>query len=162
MVVVVTQKAELEPGFAHWFGKLASIAREAGLSIEFYGTNQTLKELRDQQQLLKQEGKMVFREFDQWDDFLIFSREVKKNDLLVIVSSRKGHVSYQQPLEKLPYYLSNYFTQSSFIMLYPKQSERGIKRDDIEFVDSTLAETISDKVVSVGRAGGLLRRLFKK
>ena len=162
MVVVVTQKAELEPGFSHWFSKLSTIAREAGLSIEFYASAQTSKELQDQQKLLKQEGKMLFREFDHWDDFLIFSREVKKNDLLVIISSRKGHVSYQLPLEKLPYYLSNYFTQNSFLMLYPKQSERGIKRDDIEFVDSTLAETISEKVGSVGKAGGLLRRLFRK
>jgi hypothetical protein len=162
MIVVITPKAELEPGFSHWFHKLVTIAREAGLIIEFYGAPATLKELQDHQKLLKQEGKMIFREFDNWDDFLIFSREVRKNDLLVIVASRKGHVSFQQQLEKLPYYLSNYFGQSSFIMLYPKQSERGIKRDDIEFVDSTLAETISERVGSVGKAGGFLRRLFKK
>jgi hypothetical protein len=65
-------------------------------------------------------------------------------------------------LEKLPYYLSNYFKENSFIMLYPQQIERGIKMDDVQYVDSSLGETISEKVGSVGKAGGLFRRLFKR
>ena len=159
MIVVVTLKAELEPGFAHWFAKLTTIAKEAGLGIEFFATKETNKELEDQQKVQKVEIKTTFHDFDQWDDFLIFSREVRKNDLLVIVSSRKGHVSYQASLEKLPYYLSNYFMANSFIMLYPQQVERGIKMDDVQYVDSTLAETISEKVASVGKVGGLWKRL---
>jgi hypothetical protein len=38
MVVVVPPKAELEPGFSHWFYKLMNIAKEAGLAVLFYGT----------------------------------------------------------------------------------------------------------------------------
>lgn len=162
MVVVITARAELEPGFGHWFTKIANMAKQAGLAIDFFSTKETLKELQDQQKIQKAEGKMQFHEFHHWDDFLIFSREVKKNDLLVIVSSRKGHVSYQSQLEKLPYYLSNYFTANSFVMLYPQQVDRGIKRDDVQYVDSTLAGTISEKVVSVGKAKGLWKRMFKK
>jgi hypothetical protein len=162
IVVVVTSKAELEPGFAHWFKKVATIAKEAGLGLDFFATAETIKELRELQKLQKDEGKMQFLEFSHWDDFLIFSREVKKNDLLIIVSSRRGHISYQQGLEKLPYYLANYFTANSFIMLYPQQVERGIKMDDIQFVDSSLAETITGKMASVGKAGTIWKRLFKK
>ena len=88
--------------------------------------------------------------FSQWDDFLIFSREVKSNDLLIIVSSRKGHVSYQSQLEKLPYYLSNYFVDNSFIMLYPQQVSRGIKMDDVQHNDGSLAEMVT-KVGSIGK-----------
>lgn len=162
MVVVVTAKAELEPGFGHWFVKLATIAKEAGLIIEFFASKDTLKELRDQQKLVKAEGKMVFHSFSDWDDFLIFSREVKRNDLLLIVSSRKGHVSYQPALEKLPYYLSKYFTGSSFIMLYPQQLQKGIKMNDVQHVDGSLAETISEKVAAVGKTKKIWNRLFKR
>lgn len=162
MVVVVTTRAELEPGFGHWFKKLTTIAKEAGLSIDFFGTKDTLMELQNQQKAQKAEGKMLFHEFSYWDDFLIFSREVKKNDLLIIVSSRRGHISYQLQLEKLPYYLSNYFNASSFIMLYPQQVERGIKMDDVQYVDSSLAETITGRMASVGKARGLWKRLFRK
>ena len=33
--------------------------------------------------------------------------------------------------------------------------------NDVQYADSTLAETISDKVASVGKGKGVLRRLFK-
>lgn len=161
LIVAVTVKAELEPGFSHWFSKLTTIAKEAGLSIEFYATKETIKELSDQQNQKKIESKIIFHEFDNWDDFLIFSREVKKNDLFIIVSSRKGHVSYQYSLEKLPYYLSNYFSENSFIMLYPQQMEKGVKMDDIRYVDSSLANTITSKVASLGKKRKFWR-IFKK
>lgn len=161
MVVTVTKNAELEPGFGHWFKKLATIASEAGMTIEFYASKDTLKELQVLQKAQKTEGKMAFHEFSDWEDFLIFSREVKKNDLLIIVSSRKGHISYQNELEKLPRYLSNYFTGNSFIMLYPQQVDKGIKMDDVQFFDSTLAESITEANV-VNKAGNYLGRLFKR
>ena len=162
MVVVVTPNAELEPGFIHWFTKLAIIGREAGLAIDFFATKETIKELRTQHTLQRGEGKMVFHEFSHWDDFLIFTREVKKNDLLVIVSSRKGHISYQSQLDKLPYYLFRYFIENSFIMLYPQQIERGIKMDDVQYVDSSLAETVTEKVQVLKKPGSLLKGLFKR
>lgn len=161
VIAVVTTKAELEPGFAHWFNKLTTIAREGGLPIEFYGSAETLNHLQELQTMKKSEGKMNYHEFSNWDDFLIFSRDVKKNDLLVIVSSREGHVSWQHQLEKLPYYLSNYFSANSFIMLYPLQIERGIKMGDVQYVDGTIAETISESVAAVGKAG-LIKKLFRR
>jgi Kef-type K+ transport system membrane component KefB len=124
IVVVVTHKAELEPGFAHWFNKLATIAKEAGLTMDFHASIESLKELKDLYKLQKVESPIHFYEFSHWDDFLIFTREVRSDDLLVIVSSRRGHASYQQQLEKLPYYLSNYFKDNSFMMLYPQQLEK--------------------------------------
>ena len=161
MVVVVTKNAELEPGFPHWFRKLATISRESGVGLEFFAAEDTIKELKDQQALLKAEAKMLFHEFSNWDDFLIFTREVKKNDLLVIISSRKGHISYHNHQEKLPYYLSTYFTANSFIMLYPQQLERGFQGHDLRYVDGSLAETVAENVVSVGKLRGFFKRLVK-
>jgi Kef-type K+ transport system membrane component KefB len=162
MVVAVTPNAELEPGFAHWFTKLTTIGKEAGLSIEFFATMETSKELREQQKLQKSEGKMIFHLFSEWNDFLIFTREVKKDDLLIVVSSRKGHISYQSQLERLPYYLSRYFIENSFIMMYPQQIERGIKMDDVQYVDSSLAETVTEKVQVLRKPGNLLKYLLRR
>lgn len=162
MVVVVSKNAELEPGFPHWFSKLAVIARETGMSIDFYADHQTINELKDQQRLQNAEAKITHRHFDNWDDFLIFSREVRKDDLLIVVSSRKGHISYLPSHEKLPHYIARYFRESSFIMLYPEQVDRGLKMDDVQYVDGSLAETITDGMTSVGKAGGFFKRLLKK
>ena len=149
MVVVVTPNAELEPGFDHWFTKLTTIGKEAGLAIDFFATSETSKEFREQQKLQKIEGEMVFHLFSEWNDFLIFTREVKKNDLLIIVSSRKGHISYQSQLDRLPYYLFKYFLENSFIILYPKQIKQGIKMDDVQIFRELTGGNRSRKSTSI-------------
>ena len=162
MAVAVSPKAELEPGFAHWFFRVCNIASEGGMPVDFYATSNTIKELKDQQQLLKSSPKINFHLFTHWEDFLIFTREVKKDDLFLIISSRKGHASYQNSLEKLPHYLSSYFSENSLILLYPKQIDYGIRMDDVQHFDGKLVETISEKVSSIGKAGGYLKRIFKR
>jgi hypothetical protein len=162
MVVVVSGKAELEPGFSHWFAKLSTIAKEAGISIEFFGKEESLQELQDLNELSANPVQATFNRFVNWEDFLVFTRELKPNDLFVIISSRKGHVSYHAALEKLPYYLTNYFGQNSFIMLYPKQLEMGLNMSDVQHVDGSLMETLADKVSVVNKAGGLFSWIFRR
>ncbi|HVY74941.1 MAG TPA: hypothetical protein VG890_08940, partial [Puia sp.] len=82
-------------------------------------------------------------------------------DLFIIVSSRKGGSSYLPQFNKLRYYLSNYFAQNSFILIYPEQVESGINMSDIEQADSSLIETISEQIGAIGKAGKYLKRIFK-
>lgn len=161
MVVVVPPRAELEPGFAHWFAKLTTICKEAGLSMIFYASPATMLELQDQKKKVHALD-IDFIKFTNWDDFLIFSRELKPNDLFVIISSRKGHVSYISHLNRMPHYLSRYFSANSFLLVYPKQLEHGVKMEDIEHVDSTLIESISGNVSRLGRAMGLMKKVRSK
>ncbi len=161
LVAIVPPKAELEPGFPHWFGKLATLSREAGLSMVFHASEPTITELQDQA------GKMHsltidYQKFSDWDDFLILSRQLRPNDLLVIISSRKGHVSYHPYLQKVPQYLSKYFTANSFLIVYPRQLEHGLNMNNIEHVDGTLIETLSGNVGKLGRAAAYLRRFLKR
>lgn len=160
MVVAIPPKAELEPGFAHWHRKLITVAQETGIAISFFGTPQVLKELSDLQKINKQPVKTTSHTFINWDDFLIFSKELKKNDLFVIVASRKAHPSYQPAQDKLPYYLSNYFNENSFLMLYPNQLDHGMH--EIESADGALAEKIIEGVGNVSKVGGLLRNMFTR
>ena len=161
IIVAVPVKAELEPGFAHWISKIFLIARQAAMPLEIFAGSDTVKEMKDQQLRLKAELKMNFHDFRKWEDFLIFYKEVRPDDLFVIVSSRKGHVSFQPAMEKLPYYLSEYFSRSSFIMLYPRQVDTGIKMGDVQFVSGSIAETVTDKFSQVRRTG-FLKRMFQK
>ena len=161
VVVAMPPKAETEPGFLHWLRKLMMIAKEAAIPVNFYGTTATneavLKVIERNTEVIK----ISFTEFSNWDDFLIFSRELKHNDLFIIVSSRKGYDSYVPQLNKLPYYLSNYFMEQSLIILYPKQLESGINMGDIEQADSHLIETISEQLGIIGKAGKYVKGLFK-
>ncbi|RYZ28533.1 MAG: cation:proton antiporter [Chitinophagaceae bacterium] len=161
MIVAIPPKAELEPGFTHWYWKLTTIAKEAGISISFYGTQTVLKELKDLQKSSQQTIKSEYHSFTNWDDFLIFSREIKENDLFVIISSRRNHPSYQQSQEKLPYYLSNYFNQNSFLLLYPKQLEQGFGMTDLENSIGTATAKIDESTSGANKFGSLLKGIFK-
>ena len=161
MVVAVTPKAEMEPGFSHWFTKLATIAKEAGISIMFYAAAETISQIEELNKLSTNPIKLEFTEFTKWEDFLILSSELKQNDLLVIIASRKGHISYNQYLDKLPYYLTNYFKNNSYILLYPKQLEIGVHMDDIQHIDSSLLESISEKVNLIGKTGTFIKKVLK-
>ncbi|MGN6401373.1 MAG: cation:proton antiporter, partial [Flavisolibacter sp.] len=160
MIVVVPMHAELEPGFTHWFNRLLTIAQEAGLTIQFHAADETINALKDLNQASGKSIKLVFFTFSNWEDFLILSRELKTNDLFVIVSSRKGHISYNPQMEKLPHYLSSYFSQNSFILLYPKQMEYGVKMEDVQHFDSSLIETLSENITMLTKAGGYFKKVF--
>lgn len=159
MVVAVTPKAELEPGFTYWFSKLITLVKEAGLTLDFYAKAETITALKDQQALLNQSVPITYNTFSNWDDFLIFSGVLKQNDLFAIVTSRKNHVSYQPALEKLPYYLTTYFHSNSFMLVYPKQIEHGLKRENVQYTDGRLAEAISEKVQAFGQTTDIYKRL---
>ena len=161
IVVLMPPKAETEPGFAHWLKKLMVIVKETGLPIQFYGAESSNSSVRRFTSKFYAEIEATFTLFDNWDDFLFFSKLLKVNDLFVIVSSRKGHDSFIPQLNKLPYYLSNYFADQSLIILYPKQLESGINMGDIEQADSHLIESISDQLDAIGKAGKYVKGLFK-
>lgn len=159
MIIVAPPKAELEPGFAHWMQKLILASKEAGLNIVFYGSAETIKEA---QEYLSHAGitNAELNRFTNWKDFATLAVELRPNDLFVVVASRKGHVSYTPQLDKLSYYLTNYFAETSFLLIYPKQLEYGVKMEDIEHADGTLIETITDNVSRVGKVAAYIRRIF--
>src|SRR5690606_39040913 len=132
IVAAVPPKAELEPGCIHWIGKIYNIAREAALPLVFYANTDTIEAIQTVDQSRKTMLQKTFNTFENWEDFLILSRELKQNDLFLIISSRKGHISYSRELDKLPYYLHQYFNNFSLLIIFPKQLESGINMKDIE------------------------------
>ena len=163
MMVAVPPEAETEPGFIHWVQKVADLAKEAGMKVNFYGTDKTLTEIKNIVQKNNGTLQASFTVFTNWDDFLIFARELNVNDLFIIISSRKGYNSYLPQFNKLPYYLSNYFSKYSYIILYPEQLETGINMADIQQADGKLIETISEQIGAINKAGKYLRkRIWKK
>jgi Kef-type K+ transport system membrane component KefB len=162
MIIAVTPRAEMEPGFVHWYRKLYTIAKESGISIKFFANDETIEELEELNESNKNSVKSEFIPFRNWDDFLIFSGELKPDDLFVIISSRKGQVSFSPYLDKLSYYLNNYFKNNSFILLFPKQLEIGIKMHDVQHVDGELIETFAGKEGVVNKAGTFIKNIFSK
>ncbi len=157
MLVVVPPRAELEPGFLHWLSNIVTLAEHSGFQTIFYGGQETLTQIQQVGVQFSAQLTMQFKDFTDWDDFLIFSREIKKNDLFVIVSSRKDHVSYLKQLNKLPHYLINYFDQNSFLIIYPKQLELGLTIADLEPGGENVISQLSGKFGALSRVRRVLQ-----
>ncbi|MBS1645153.1 MAG: cation:proton antiporter [Bacteroidetes bacterium] len=121
MRVVLPPNAELEIGFKNVVDKLLGIAKSGGLSLHFFATPITIQKLKLTDWVTKKGNSIDFVPFENWDDFLVLSREVRQNDFFVIMSSRPGCISYLEQLKKVPYYLANYFKNVSVVVVYPEQ-----------------------------------------
>lgn len=123
LVVVVPEKAEFEVGFVKWYDRIKNVCKQIGATTVFFAPQPTLKQIHILAQRNKFGVETSFEVLDDWDDFLILTRELRNNDLFVVLSSRKGAISYNPAFEKLPMHLSKYFADNSFVVLYPEQFE---------------------------------------
>ncbi len=162
IVAIVPDKAETEPGFLHWFKKLTSLAKASGMPLHFYGAAAILNEIQLLSIKSQAQAPIHFTEYDNSKDFVIFSKELKPDDLLVVISARKNTNSYQNYLSFLPQDLTRYCDGHSFIILFPEQIETGINMENIEQSDGALIETITDKIGVLSEAGRVLKKLFRK
>ena len=162
IIVVVNKKAELEEGFSHWVKKLFILSKESGLPLIFYAGKSSEAGITNINNSLPKPLSITFNSFEDWDDFLIISRDVSSNDLLVIISSRPGHISYYDKLEKIPQYLIRYFQKNSNIVIYPQQAMTHSKLGELyEEEDHTLIDLFSEGRKVAEKAGHFFN-IFRK
>ena len=154
-IIVVPDRAEKEIGFLFWLIKVWNIARNTGSKLVFYGTEQTLRYIKDIN--AKHPVECEFKEFVEWDDFLILSRDIKIDDNLILVLSRKDHPSYHANMVKIPLYLNKYFQTTNFILVFPMQS--GVTdNSDIDLKNPSVLDSI-EKLDDLGKT---IANLFRK
>ena len=121
IIIAVPPKAEYEAGFQKWVEHFCRMANILGCRAHFFANEQTLGYL---QQLVKKKYGLTMTDFsrlDDWGDLLLLTGQVNYDQLLVIVSARRGSISYDPAFEKLPAQLGKYFSNNSLIILYPDQ-----------------------------------------
>ncbi|HJF69623.1 MAG TPA: cation:proton antiporter [Butyricimonas virosa] len=119
-LVVVPARAEKEVGFPMWVNKVWNIIHNSGAKAVFYASEDTTMYLKDIYK--KRPIEAEFSSFDDWDDFLIMSREIKSDDTLWVVMSRRERLSYHANMSRIPNYLNKYFQSNSFVLVYPIQA----------------------------------------
>ena len=118
-IVVIPENAEKEFGFPFWLSKVWNIPKNTGAKLVFYANEKTSEYIKKIQH--KHPIEAEFKIFEDWDDFLIISRDVKSDDNLLIILSKINQVSYHPNMINLPSYLNRYFQNNSFIIVYPVQ-----------------------------------------
>lgn len=121
IVVAVPDKAEYEKGFLKWVTQLCRVGKQLGCRVHFFATGGTSKHLRAVTKRQEADTYTEFSLLEDWDDLLILTGQVNYDHLFVVVSSRKGSISYQTSFERLPSQVSRYFANNSLLIVYPDQ-----------------------------------------
>ncbi len=119
IVVVCPPLAEKENGFATWLSKLTKLAQELSLPMSIHSNEKTKAAI--QNWLSKTAISCSFYNFEDWDDFLVLTREINSNDILVVVSARRGSVSHNSYLDNIPVKVEKHLPKNTRIIIYPQQ-----------------------------------------
>lgn len=131
IIIAVPPKAEYEAGFQKWVEHFCRMGGTLGCRVHFFANEETTVQL---QALVKKKYGQTLTDFsrlDDWGDLLILTGQVNYDHLLVVISARRGSISYDGSFEKLPAQLSKYFSNNSLIVLYPDQL--GEPQDAVSF-----------------------------
>lgn len=161
VVVAVPPNAEKEISFKRWVRKVKRLSKQTGSSLLFLCTRESEVVIRPLVEELKPRMKSEFQLFTNWKKLEGLSKRITPDDLLVIISARQGSVSYHSYLDKVPRQLGKFFTNFSFIIIYPQQVALEISDSLLQFREFTNAP-ISQNIERLGRLGKFLQRIFKK
>lgn len=133
LVVVVPPRAEYETGFARWVTHLCRMAVQLGCRIRFIATDATISGLRQAADKadIGTLAEMVPSEGTSFADMLA-AVQVRKDQMLVVVSARERGISYEPAFERLPAMLNKGFSETSLMIIYPEQVD---SKDIVSFSD---------------------------
>ncbi|MCB0773225.1 MAG: cation:proton antiporter [Flavobacteriales bacterium] len=159
IVCAVPPLAEYEKGFEIWIAKVMKLAQELTVPVVMHCNATTGKAILRITDRTKTNAPLTISPFTDWEDFLILSRNVRENDLFVLVSARKGATSYLSDLEHIPAKLEKYFAANNRVVIYPQQfnDHRGIE----DYSDFN-AEPLHIGIDAVHRIGRTIGNIFKK
>ncbi len=133
IIVAVPPKAEFEHGFMKWITHMCRMSSQLGCRVHFYAHPQTLGYIRGYIQKKHKDTRVAYSELEDWDDLLLLTGQVNYDHLLVIISARRGSISYDSTFERLPMQISKYFNNNSIMLLYPEQ--KGDPNESLSFSD---------------------------
>lgn len=133
IVVAVPPKAEYEIGFFKWLERVCRMGSQLGCRVHFFAHPDTERYLEGYIAKRHKGLRSEFSVLEDWEDLLLLTGQISFDHLLVIVSARRGFISYDASFERLPMQIAKYFNNNSLIVLYPDQY--GDPQETISFSD---------------------------
>lgn len=136
--VVVPSRAEYEPGFYRWIEHLARIAGNLECSILFKGRSEALSLINEYLQNTHPSVRAEYTVMQHWNELPKIAASMTDDQMLVIISARKGTVSYKTAQERLPEEIETYFAGTNLLIIFPDQY--GTPLDSMTFAEPSHQE----------------------
>ena len=111
-------KAEFEAGFPYWVEETARMASGLGCRIMYHGHPDTMAKIKAE---LKKHAPVdaSFFDTDGGNDLKRLAQVIHKDHLLIIVSARKGSISFRPSLDHIFVQLQRDYQDTSILLIYP-------------------------------------------
>ena len=119
--VVVPSRAEFEPGFHRWLERLSRLAENLDCRIQFHGRNESLELIREFINNLHHGVRAEYTFMAHWNELPQIAETIKEDHLFVVITARKGTISYKNALERLPNELMKHFAGKNLMIIFPDQ-----------------------------------------
>ena len=129
--VAVPSRAEFEPGFYRWLERLARMAGNLECRIVFHGRQDTLQLVKEFIHNRFPSVRAEYEELEHWNELPGLATRIREDHLFVIVTARKGTISYKSAMERLPDEVNKCFKGKTLMIIFPDQY--GNRMDDMTF-----------------------------
>jgi len=161
LVFICPPFAELENGFDLIVQKIARISDEFSMSVVIVAEEKTFESFESTIGKYKLNIRPIFKQFSEWQDFLVLAREIDSNDLIVFNSSRKGSVSYMPIFDALPQKFEKHFEQNNMIVVYSKEHENTLSTETYKDFSNTPKPLVKG-VEALENIGKEIGSIFRK
>jgi len=119
--VAVPSRAEFEPGFHRWLERLCRLAGELDCKIQFHGREESLTLIAEYINNHYPSVRAEYTAMSHWNELPQLAAHIADDHLLVVVTARKGTISYKNALERLPNELQKFFSGKNLMIIFPDQ-----------------------------------------
>jgi Kef-type K+ transport system membrane component KefB len=159
IILLLTPNAQYEAGFKYWLGKIALLSKQAGAPITLCCAEDTRVAVQDEAKQMKSAPELNYRRFEDPEDLNTIGKDIGSDDLIIVVTARKGTLSYQSFMDNIPDRLLRNYYHNNFIVLYPEQTrteslETGLQSDDIAL------SPIQEQLDNLNKLGKAVKKIF--
>ena len=119
--VVVPSRAEFEPGFHRWLERLSRLAGQLDCRIQFHGRNESLVLIAEYINNRHPNVRAEYTSMAHWNELPQLAAGIAEDHLFVVVTARKGTISYKNALERLPDELQKHYSGKNLMIIFPDQ-----------------------------------------
>lgn len=133
--VAVPSRAEFEPGFHRWLERLSRMADNLDCRIEFHGRQESLTLIREYITNWHPSVRSEYTYMAHWNELPRLAENIRNDHMFVVITARKGTISYKTALERLPNELMQHFSGKNLMIIFPDQFG-DIKEEAMTFTEA--------------------------
>ena len=119
--VAVPSRAQYEPGFYRWNERLARLAGNLECRIQYHGREDTLEIIRQYIHNYHPDLRADYQSMEHWNGLPHLATTIAQDHLFVVVTARKGTISYKNAQDRLPEEIKRYYHGANLMIIFPDQ-----------------------------------------